>query len=142
VGTGSIRGMTILHQLSPHFRIWPFDEAAGWPKIIEIWPRILTGKVTKSDRQGRKKFISEKYGSIPSRWQKQAEESEDAFDAVVSACVMQENKGVLSRLETATDPITRLEGLIWCPPGATDGSFLSPPPTVLPHAPPTHGPSV
>jgi hypothetical protein len=119
VGTGSIRGMAILHQLSSQFRIWPFDEA-GWPKIIEIWPRLLTGKVRKSDRREREQFVSEKYRWIPSRWQEEAAKSEDAFDAIVSACVMQQNQDVLSHLDTADDPITRLEGLIWCPPDANN----------------------
>jgi hypothetical protein len=142
VGTGSIRGMAILHQLSSQFRIWPFDDP-GWPRIIEIWPRVLTGRVTKSDRQARKKFVSEKYRGIPLRWQEQAEESEDAFDAVVSACVMEENKDVLSQLETAADPIIRLEGLIWCPPPlASAGSSPSPPPAAPPLAPPAPEPAV
>jgi hypothetical protein len=114
VGTGSIRGMAILHEISSHFRIWPFGEA-GWPKIIEIWPRALTGGVRKSDKQARRRYLSEGYRWIPSCWQREAEDSEDAFDAVVSACVMQEHKDALSRLETTTDPVARLEGMIWCP---------------------------
>jgi hypothetical protein len=116
VGTGSIRGMAVLHQLSSRFSIWPFD-GTGWPKIIEIWPRALTGKVKKSDKQERKDFLVQKYHWIPSRWLKSAEESEDAFGAVVSACVMQKHKEAISALESTDDSIVRLEGLIWCPPG-------------------------
>jgi hypothetical protein len=114
VGTGSIRGMAVLHELSSHFRVWPFDED-GWPKIVEIWPRALTGKVKKSDEQDRKNFLHEKYRWIPTDWRQGAQSSEDAFDAVVSACTMQGHKASLSLLEATRDPILRLEGLIWYP---------------------------
>jgi len=142
VGTGSIRGMAILHQLSSHFNIWPFDEGVG-PMIVEIWPRVLAGRVRKSDELERKKFISEQYDWIPSGWREKAETSEDAFDAIVSACVMQQHKDSIALLKTTSDPIIRLEGWIWRPPrGGNTCPFPSLPPGALPDVPPTLGPSV
>jgi hypothetical protein len=47
VGTGSLRGMPILHRLTvAGFSVWPFDPP-GWPRIVEIYPRVLTGAVNK-----------------------------------------------------------------------------------------------
>ena len=47
VGTGSIRGMPHLLMLAKNgFGIWPFSE--GWPRVVEIYPRALTGPVNKS----------------------------------------------------------------------------------------------
>jgi hypothetical protein len=114
VGTGSIRGMAVLHQLSSYFRVWPFD-AEGWPRIIEIWPRALTGPITKSNEEQRKKYLANNHPNIPTSWRDEAEKSEDAFDAVVSACVMQKHKDSLSSLTPTGDPILRLEGQIWYP---------------------------
>ena len=115
VGTGSIRGMAILHRLSAQFSIWPFD-ATSWPKIIEIWPRALTDKIRKSNRDERKNYLSQNYPWVPSSWRQAAEHTEDAFDAVVSACVMQMHKDAISSLKAIGDPIIQLEGQIWFPP--------------------------
>lgn len=53
VGTGSLRGMPILHRLTTAgFSVWPFDPP-GWPLIIEIYPRLLTGPVNKSNAAAR-----------------------------------------------------------------------------------------
>ena len=60
VGTGSIRGMPYLAKLAEAgFSIWPFHgaqprapsdaEPRQTPLVIEIYPRLLTGPVTKSD---------------------------------------------------------------------------------------------
>lgn len=115
VGTGSIRGMAMLHRLKAHFSIWPFDTPA-WPRMIEIWPRALTGKIKKSDKAEREKYLAIKYPNIPLDWRSAAQESEDAFDAVVSACVMQKHEDALSSLEATDDPEIKLEGQIWYPP--------------------------
>jgi uncharacterized protein YbdZ (MbtH family) len=114
VGTGSIRGMMMLHRLNAQFSIWPFD--ATWPRMIEIWPRALTEKVRKTDKDERKKYLASNYPKIPTGWRGAAEKSEDAFDAVVSACVMQKHKDALSSLKATSDPNIRLEGQIWFPP--------------------------
>src|SRR5947207_2673911 len=47
VGTGSIRGMSLLKRLSDAgFAVWPFD-SAQFPLVVEIYPRLLTGSVKK-----------------------------------------------------------------------------------------------
>ena len=114
VGTGSIRGMKMLHELGSDFRIWPFD-GANLPLIIEIWPRALTGEVKKCDEAERKKYLSQKYKWMPESWRAAAEKCEDAFDAVVSACVMQKHKAQILSLAPATDQTIKLEGQIWRP---------------------------
>ena len=44
VGTGSIRGMPQLLTLAEQdVQIWPFS-ADGWPRVVEIYPRALTGR--------------------------------------------------------------------------------------------------
>lgn len=49
VGTGSLRGMCVLHRLrEAGFHVWPFD-APGWPLAVEIYPRTWTrGVVVRS----------------------------------------------------------------------------------------------
>src|SRR5579864_736739 len=51
VGTGSIRGMPLLHALySSGASIWPFSDAtASGPTVLEIYPRLMTGPVHKSN---------------------------------------------------------------------------------------------
>jgi len=47
VGTGSVRGMPVLRRLqSAGLSIWPFDPPR-LPMVLEIYPRLLTGPVTK-----------------------------------------------------------------------------------------------
>jgi hypothetical protein len=61
VGTGSVRGMRILHELAEAgFAIWPFD-SAGDATIVEIYPRLLTGKVVKSSAQARLQHLNAHY---------------------------------------------------------------------------------
>jgi hypothetical protein len=53
VGAGSLRGMRLLHRLrAAGFSIWPFDPP-GWPRVVEIYPRLLTGPVNKSSADAR-----------------------------------------------------------------------------------------
>ena len=63
VGRGSIRGMPHLRQLRQSgFCIWPFDPP-GWPRVIEIYPRLFARGIVKSDRGSRCKFL-EKFGGL------------------------------------------------------------------------------
>lgn len=112
VGTGSLRGMPILHRLATAgFSVWPFDPP-GWPLIIEIYPRLLTGPVNKSNAAERDAYLSARHDILDSDLRVRAVSSEDAFDAAVSALVMSEN---LAGLYSATDRQTILEGQIWYP---------------------------
>jgi hypothetical protein len=114
VGAGSLRGMPWLRRLQDAgFSIWPFD-AARPSTVVEMYPRALTGAVVKSDAAIRKAYLDG--STIPARLRRLAEQSEDAFDAAISALVMSRYSDALVRLQAAPDPITRLEGSIWSPP--------------------------
>ncbi len=113
VGTGSIRGMPILKTLrEAGFSIWPFDPP-GWPTVVEIYPRALTGPVNKSSRDERKKYLRAKFSELSKQFVTTASSCEDAFDAAVSALVMQKRIDELANLSQATDPSELLEGKIW-----------------------------
>ncbi|MFY9559255.1 MAG: hypothetical protein WAQ52_03390 [Terriglobales bacterium] len=115
VGTGSIRGMPILRRLHGEgFSIWPFHPD-GWPRVIEIWPRALTGEVDKSRCSARRQYISSRYDWLPDEWKLRAEDSEDAFDAVMSAIQMNKHLCELESLKQETDPQYLMEGRIWQP---------------------------
>ena len=115
VGTGSLRGMPILRRLHhAGFSIWPFDPI-GWPLVIEIYPRILTGPVVKKSREARAHYLSTKYPQLDDVHRALAESSEDAFDAAVSALVMAANAHELDSLPLVGNPRHQVEGLIWFP---------------------------
>jgi hypothetical protein len=113
VGTGSIRGMPLLKTLrEAGFSIWPFDPS-GWPKVVEIYPRALTGPVNKSSRDARRRYLRVKFPKLSKRFVTTAGSCEDAFDATVSALVMHERIDDLTNLSQATDACELLEGKIW-----------------------------
>jgi len=108
VGTGSIRGMPILDALrSRGARVWPFD-APGWPLVLEIYPRMLTGRVTKSNAHARQIYLNTRYPGLECA-------TEDAFDAAISAIAMLTSAANLAALPTEHDPELRREGRIWYP---------------------------
>lgn len=114
VGTGSIRGMPVLRRLhDAGFSIWPFD-APGWPRVVEIYPRIFTGPVRKTDPDARRELLHG-YDALTPEHRAAAEGSEDAFDAAVSAIEMSRHGGELAALPQARDEIERIEGAIWIP---------------------------
>ncbi len=115
VGTGSLRGMATLNKLhEAGFRIWPFDSPAH-PIAFEIYPRLLTGPVVKSNADHRKDYFAQRYPSLCAQWGELVAGSEDAFDAAVSALVMSQNECVLASLPDCQDPLIRREGCIWYP---------------------------
>lgn len=115
VGTGSLRGMPHLLTLrDAGWAIWPFDRP-GCHTVIEIYPRVLTGPVVKSDAAARRRYL------LGTRWRweashcRDAESSEDAFDAAISALVMLEHASTLRDLPIRSGVAAR-EGEIWAPP--------------------------
>ena len=67
VGTGSIRGMPLLHALhTAGAHVWPFDPP-GWPLVLEIYPRLLTGPVVKSHAPSRQSFLDQHYPAPAAR---------------------------------------------------------------------------
>jgi hypothetical protein len=115
VGTGSIRGMPHLLNLAEKgFSIWPFT-VDGWPRVIEIYPRALTGRVRKSSWRERRGFLGSRFPEQPPCLLERAAGSEDAFDAAVSALVMGAHHSQLKALTQASDPDYAIEGKIWRP---------------------------
>ncbi|MDE2764455.1 MAG: HIT domain-containing protein [Gemmatimonadota bacterium] len=115
VGTGSIRGMPCLAVLRESgFSIWPFHQVRA-PLAIEIYPRLLTGRVTKSDFDARVSYLGERFSEIDYRLASAAASSEDAFDAVVSAMVMSRHVEEISALTRSREPLGLIEGAIWWP---------------------------
>jgi hypothetical protein len=119
VGTGSIRGMPHLGQLrAAGFCIWPFDPPSPWT-VLEIYPRLLTGPVRKSSREHRTRYVAEAPWSVAPRFATSIIGSEDAFDAAISALMMDDNLADLAALRQSADPVTLLEGDVWRPPKIT-----------------------
>ena len=115
VGTGSIRGMPFLKELvEVGFSAWPFDDLRP-PAVVEIYPRALTGEVVKSSSDARAAYLDRLYPDLAADVRGAAADSEDAFDALVSALVMWDQADELRRLRRAADWETRWEGAIWVP---------------------------
>jgi hypothetical protein len=114
VGTGSLRGMPYLATLRrAGFSIWPLDRPSRW-SVVEIYPRLLTGPLHKRNRDDRVAYLE--HSAWPELAHHACIESEDAFDAVISALVMDRHRDHLRHLGQTSDPITRLEGEVWRPP--------------------------
>ena len=121
VGTGSIRGMPHLGKLrTAGFAIWPFHDpnaqlGIGRPLVIEIYPRLLTGSVNRSDFCERRAHLAAECSpEIGGGLACKAASSEDAFDAAVSAVVMSRHVKD-SALTQSDDPVELIEGAIWWP---------------------------
>lgn len=114
VGTGSIRGMPHLLTLAERgFAIWPFDE--GWPRVVEIYPRLFTGRVKKSRWRARLEFLEKRYPDQARTLIERAAGSEDAFDAAASVLEMARHDTELRQLTRAQDRDYAIEGKIWAP---------------------------
>ncbi len=113
VGTASIRGMPHLLTLAADiFSVWPFDSPRS-SRIVEIYPRALTGAVRKSSWSRRHEYLLQRFPEQPVRLLERAAGSEDAFDAAVSAIVMSRHEDRLMTLEKTQDPSYAIEGRIW-----------------------------
>jgi hypothetical protein len=111
VGIGSLRGMPHLLALSERFSIWPF-EPCGPRTVLEIYPRAFTGPVNKSRWMARHEHLFKHFPEQDAALLERAAGSEDAFDAAVSALVIDRE---FSPQPAATDPDIRLEGWAWAP---------------------------
>jgi hypothetical protein len=120
VGTGSIRGMPLLHQLHARgARVWPFGDGVGGrhrrATVVEIYPRLLTGAVHKSSPAARAALLERRYPELEADHRRLAVSSDDAFDAAVSALVMIEHVADLAALPPEANRVLRREGRIWHP---------------------------
>ena len=124
VGTASLRGMKLLQRLhGAGFLIWPFDQPkAGTPLVVEMYSRLNTGPVHKSNAEARAAYLSRKlaedpaYGTLGRSAITKAKAGEDAFDALISCMVMAEHRAQFYGLPKPRDPAHALEGWTWAPP--------------------------
>jgi Protein of unknown function (DUF429) len=128
VGTGSLRAMEWLLKLHDSgFRVWPFENAAlaakshPRPLLVEMYTRLLTGPVKKTNAQARTEYLKLKrqqdtlYAGLTRAVVAKAEASEDAFDALVCCIEMVRWQAQFSLLRATQNPTTKLEGETWRP---------------------------
>jgi hypothetical protein len=124
VGTASLRGMVTLETLrAAGFRVWPFDTPlAGRPLVVEMYSRLNTGPVHKSNPVARAAYLKAKrksdpaYAALSRSALRSAQEGEDAFDALVSCMVMTAHLEGFYTLPRPADTNYALEGWTWAPP--------------------------
>ncbi|MBB5056898.1 hypothetical protein HDF16_001583 [Granulicella aggregans] len=127
VGTGSLRAMPLLLKLrEAGFRTWPYEaadfgEVGPRPLLVEMYTRLLTGAVKKSNAAARKAYLAERrradeaFAGISRRVMAKAEGSEDAFDALVCMVEMVRWRAEFPGLKATEDKTLRLEGITWRP---------------------------
>jgi hypothetical protein len=127
VGTGSLRAMPFLLRLrEAGFRVWPFESAAlgakgARPLLVEMYTRLLTGAVKKSNAEARREYLAAKkkgdaaYAGLSRGVVAKALESEDAFDALVCAVEMVRWRAEFAGLRATRDAVLKLEGETWRP---------------------------
>jgi hypothetical protein len=127
VGTASLRGFPVLLRLrEAGFCIWPFDRpslAAKAPKplVVEMYTRLNTGAVHKSNPAARAAYLLRKrredpgYAALSRTVMQRARSSEDAFDALVSTMTMAERRASFATLPKPRDPLHPIEGWTWAP---------------------------
>ncbi len=127
VGTASLRGFAVLLRLrEAGFRVWPFDRPAlgakrPVPLVVEMYTRLMTGAVKKSNAEARAAYLLKKrredaaYAGLSRTVMQRARAGEDAFDALVSTMVMVERRAEFVRLPMPRDPLHGVEGWTWVP---------------------------
>jgi len=129
VGTGSLRAMPMLLRLhEAGWRVWPFEDVAlgvspkdARPVLVEMYTRLMTGAVAKSNALARKHYLALRrvddplFRHVGRTVLKKAESSEDAFDALVSTLEMVRYAGEFAGLRATRDRVLRLEGITWRP---------------------------
>ncbi len=127
VGTGSLRAMPFLLALwESGFRVWPFESAslAGKkprPLLVEMYTRLMTGAVAKSNEDARRAYLAAKrksdaaYAGLGREVLAKAYASEDAFDALVSVVEMVRSREEFAGLKATKDKMLWLEGITWRP---------------------------
>lgn len=116
VGTGAVRGMPILQRLAHSgFAIWPFNPPR-WPLVVEVYPRLLTGPVNKTQQADRDACLA-RFSDLPAVYRAAAARDDNAFDACIAALEMARLGLSPERLRWPVDDEARLEGLIWDPQG-------------------------
>jgi hypothetical protein len=127
VGTGSLRAMPWLMKLREEgFRVWPFESSflgrdRARPLLVEIYTRLLTGPVKKSNAAARREYLLNKkktdaaYARLSRGVLEKAQGSEDAFDALVCCVEMVRWRDEFAGLRGTRDAVLKLEGETWRP---------------------------
>jgi hypothetical protein len=127
VGTGSLRAVGMLRGLhAAGFRVWPFESAAltnarPKPLLVEMYARLMTGAVAKSNAAARIAYLKARrkndalYAGLSRGVLTKAAGSEDAFDALVSVLEMVRWQGEFAGLRKTHDLDLKLEGITWRP---------------------------
>ena len=126
VGTGSLRAMPFLLRLrEAGFRVWPFDasglaEQEPAPLLVEMYTRLLTGPVAKSNVEARRQYLrvrrrESRYAALSRRVMEKALGSEDGFDALVCCLEMVRWRDEFAGLQATREAVLRLEGITWRP---------------------------
>lgn len=114
VGPGSIRGMPMLRRLRAQgFAVWPFD-AFSTPLLVEIYPRVFTGNVVKSNLVARQHYLA-LLGDVGPRVAAAAAASEHAFDAACSVLAMARQVETIEQLAPEPSPYD-IEGKMFVAP--------------------------
>ena len=122
VGTGSVRGWPHLLRLrEAGYAIWPFTAPAEPPVVVEVWPRLCTGPVVKSDPLARVRYLQTHLAHVQGEVRDLMCASEDAFDAGCTALVMAAHASSFASLDPPDHPVARSEGWVWSPPAAATG---------------------
>lgn len=127
VGTGSLRAMPFLLRMrEAGFRVWPYEGSLlgakkPAPLLVEMYTRLLTGAVKKSNPEARRAYLSAKkkedaaYARLSRSVLEKAMGSEDAFDALVCCMEMVRWRDEFPLLKATRDAVLRLEGITWRP---------------------------
>jgi hypothetical protein len=127
VGTGTLRAMPVLERMrEAGFRVWPFEDARltgarPAPLLVEMYTRLLTGPVAKSNGVARRAYLVARkktdaaYAGLTRAVLAKAYASEDAFDALVSCLEMMRWRGEFAGLKATRDKVLRMEGITWRP---------------------------
>ena len=93
--------------------------------LVEMYTRLLTGAVKKSNPDARRQYLLAKkkvdavdaglYSKLPRGVVTKALASEDAFDALVCCLEMVQWREEFAGLRATRDRVLRLEGITWRP---------------------------
>jgi len=82
--------------------------------VVEIWTRVAIGQTVKSSQEARSQAVQAD-ARIPKRLKLAAAESEDSFDAAVTAVWLSDHIGPALNTPASTDKDDLLEGKTWTP---------------------------
>ena len=120
----------LLRMREAGFRVWPFESASfsgnePRPLLVEMYTRLLTGAVKKSNPVARREYLLAKkksyaafaglYSRLPRAVLAKAMGSEDEFDALVCCMEMVRWRREFAGLRATRDEVLRLEGITWRP---------------------------